>query len=224
MEKIKILIVDDHTILRHGICQAFDMENDFTVIAQTDNGRLAVDLALEHSPDIVLMDVSMPDLNGMEATRQILVNNPDIKVIALSMHSEKVYVMGMLNAGASGYILKSCSFIELVNCIKTVLSGEPCLCMEVADHVLKNGRKRPGKDKNISVFSLLSNKEREVLQLIAEGNQSSKIALKLNISIRTVDVHRLNLKNKLNIHSIAGLTKFAISEGITSSNLKPYGD
>ena len=130
-KKIKIIIADDHTILRHGICQAFDMEKDFTVIGQADSGRSAVSLALEHCPDIVLMDVSMPDLNGIEATKQILKNNPNVKVIALSMYSEKIYVMGMLDAGASGYLLKSCSFKKLLNCIHTVLSGELYFCPEV---------------------------------------------------------------------------------------------
>jgi len=216
MKKIKIIIVDDHTILRHGLCEAFNNHDNFTVIAQTDNGRQAVELTLLHRPDIILMDVSMPDFNGMETTRQILKINTNIKVIALSMHSEKIYVMGMLNAGASGYILKSCSFNELVICIKTVLSGRTCFCREVADHLLINTDDQRVNENNDSVFSILSDKEREVLQLIAEGHKSRQIAARLNISIRTVDVHRVNLKRKLNIRTVAELTKFAITEGITS--------
>ncbi|MBC2705976.1 response regulator transcription factor [Desulfobacula sp.] len=218
-KKIKIIIADDHTILRHGICQAFDMEKDFTVIGQADSGRLAVSLALEHCPDIVLMDVSMPDLNGIEATKQILANNSNVKVIALSMYSDKIYVMGMLNAGASGYLLKSCSFKELVNCIHTVLSGELCFCPEVTGHLNTNREGLFVADNKASVFSLLSNREREVLQLIAEGHKTKKIAQKLGINTKTVETHRTNLKNKLNIHSIARLTKLAITEGITSFNI-----
>ncbi len=207
----KIIVVDDHTIVRYGICEALDAENGFTIIAQADSGRSAIDLALELCPDIMLMDVSMPGLNGIETTRHILANNSNIKIIALTMHSEKVYVKGMLDAGVSGYILKSCSFIELVNCIRIVLSGSFCFCEEIAnkdEHFFTNNK-----------TSILSNKEREVLQLIAEGHRSKGVAQKLNISVRTVDVHRVNIKNKLNIHSIAELTKFALTEGITSLNM-----
>ncbi|MBU1695992.1 MAG: response regulator transcription factor [Proteobacteria bacterium] len=215
LKKITIIIAEDHTIVRHGIRQALSMENDFEVIAEAGCGRIAVNLALWHRPDLVIMDIGMPDLNGMDATKQILANNSNIKVIALSMHAKKVYVQGMLNAGASGYILKSASFNELIQGIKAVLSGEIFFCRDVRHLILyKDGRS--GTDNRGSVFSLLSNKEREVLQLIAEGHRSKKIGEKLNISARTVEVHRAHLKNKLNIHNIAELTKFAINEGITS--------
>ena len=216
-KKIKIIIVDDHTIVRHGLCQSFSMEDNFEVIAEADSGRSAVSLALWHCPDIVIMDVSMPDLNGIETTKIILANNSNIKVVALTMHAEKVYVMGMLNAGASGYILKSSSFKELLKCIKTVLSGEIFFCQEVS-RLIAGKNDRPVKDIRVSVFSLLSRKERQVLQLVAEGHKSNEIAEKLYISVRTVDVHRVNLKKKLNINNVAELTKFAISEGITSPN------
>ena len=216
-KKIKIIIVDDHTIVRHGICQSFSMEDNFEVIAEADSGRSAVSLALWHCPDIVIMDVSMPDLNGIETTKIILANNSNIKVVALTMHAEKVYVMGMLNAGASGYVLKSSSFKELLKCINIVLSGEMFFCQEVS-LLIAGKNDRPVKDIRVSVFSLLSRKEREVLQLIAEGHKSNEIAKKLYISVRTVDVHRVNLKKKLNINNVAELTKFAISEGITSPN------
>ena len=214
-KKIKIIIVDDHMIVRHGLCQSFSMEDNFEVIAEADSGRSAVSLALWLCPDIVIMDVSMPDLNGIETTKIILANNSNIKVVALTMHAEKVYVMGMLNAGASGYVLKSSSFKELLKCIKTVLSGEIFFCQEVS-RLIAGKNDRPVKDIRVSVFSLLSRKEREVLQLIAEGHKSNEIAKKLYISVRTVDVHRINLKKKLNINNVAELTKFAISEGITS--------
>lgn len=219
MEKLKIMIVDDHTMFRHGICEAFSHHDEYTVIAEADNGRQAVEFAALHRPDIVLMDISMPDFNGMEATRQILRISPKIKVIAISMHSEKIYVVGMLNAGAYGYILKSCSFNELLSCIKIVSSGKPFFCQEVAGHISVDGDGQPVKEKNSSIFSILSNKEREVLQLIAEGHKSMEIADKLHISVRTVDVHRINIKRKLNIHSVAELTKVALAEGITSGTI-----
>jgi len=194
------------------------MKDDFIVVADTNSGRSAITLASWHCPDMILMDISMPDLNGIDATRQILAANSNIKVIALTMHPEIIYIMGMLNAGVSGYILKSCSFEELIAGIKIVLSGERFFCEE-ARQVIANKKYSPFKDKPISVFSLLSNKEREVLQLIAEGNKNNKIADKLNISIRTAEVHRAHLKKKLNINTVAGLTKFAISQGITSSEM-----
>ena len=216
MTLIKLIIADDHSILQHGLCQSLQMEQGFDVIAMADSGRSAIDLANRLQPDIIIMDVSMPGLNGMEATRQIIGKNPQIKVIALSMHMEKVYVTGMMNAGASGYILKSCSFKELLKCIRTVLSGKSFFCQEVK-HLVQVNQGGTGSDKRASVFSLLSTREREVLQLIAEGYKNKEMAEKLNISVKTIDIHRTHLKTKLNIHSIAELTKFAIAEGLTSS-------
>ena len=215
MKKIKILLVDDHTILRYGILQSFRKENNFEVIGETDSGRSAINFVSTHCPDIILMDVSMPDLNGMETTRQILASTSDIKIIALSMHSEKIYVMGMLNAGASGYLLKSCSFSELLKAIYIVLSGKKYLSSEIA-HLATADSLNSIRNQNISALSMLSKREREVLQLIAEGHKSKIIAEKLNISRKTVDVHRANLKKKLDIHNTAELTKFAIDKGITS--------
>ncbi|MCD4722332.1 MAG: response regulator transcription factor [Desulfobacula sp.] len=218
MKKVKIIIADDHSILQHGLCNSLEMEKGFEVVAKADSGHSAIKLTNLHRPDVVIMDVSMPYLNGIEATKQILAKNPEIKVIALSMHMEKIYVTGMMNAGASGYILKSCSFKELVKCIQTVLSGKHFFCQEVK-HLITDKDCVPVTDSPVSVFSLLSKREREVLQLIAEGHKSRKIAEKLNISVKTIDIHRTNLKTKLNIHSIAELTKFAIAEGLTSSLL-----
>ena len=218
MKKVKIIIADDHSIVQHGLCSSLEMEKGFEVVAKAESGHSAIELAILHRPDLIIMDVSMPYLNGMEATKQILAKNPEIKIIALSMHMEKIYVTGMMNAGASGYILKSCSFKELVKCIKTVLSGHHFFCREVRPLIADTDGK-PASGNNVSVFSLLSKREREVLQLIAEGHKSRKIAQKLNISVKTVDIHRTHLKTKLNIHSIAELTKFAIAEGLTSSLL-----
>ncbi len=215
MKKIKIIIADDHSILQHGLAKSLEIEKKFDVVARADCGAAAIELANHHKPDLVIMDVSMPLLNGMEATKRILKKNPEIKVIALSMHVEKIYVTGMINAGASGYVLKSSSFKELLNCIEIVLTGDYYFCKEVK-HIIKNDKNLPDKTKKASVYSLLSEREREVLQLIAEGHKSRAIAERLNISVKTVDIHRTHLKTKLNIHSIAELTKFAISQGVTT--------
>jgi len=214
MKTIKILIADDHTLFQHGLANSLAQEKSFKVIAKANSGRSAIDLAEKHTPDLVIMDVSMPDLNGMEASRQILMKNPKIKILALTMHSERIYVLGMLNAGASGYLLKSCSFNELLSAINTILSGKIILSPEVS-HLIINTTS-PLNQKNSSLFPLISQREREVLQLIAEGNTNKSISKKLNISIKTVDIHKNNLKNKLDIHTIAGLTKFALNEGLTS--------
>jgi len=215
--KIKILLVDDHAVVRHGIWQALEMEDSFTVVAEANCGQTAVDLALWHAPDIVLMDVSMPNFNGIEATRDILAQNPNIKIIALSMHSEKIYVLGMLNAGVSGYVLKSCSFNIVLESIKTVLSGKSYFCPKIIP-LIQDIDAHPFKNPRISVFSLLSSKERQVLQLLAEGHRSKEIAKKLEVSVRTIDVHRLHLMKKLDLHTVAELTKFAVNEGLTSLN------
>ena len=217
MRKIKVIIADDHSIVQHGLCNSLEMEQEFEVVAKADSGYSAIELADLHRPDIVIMDVSMPQLNGMEATKQILTKNPEIKIIALSMHMEKIYVTGMMNAGASGYVLKSCSFKELLKGIQVVLSGEHFLCRDVR-YLVTDEDGAPVIQGRPSVFSLLSKREREVLQLIAEGHKSRKIAQQLNISVKTIDIHRTHLKRKLNIHSIAELTKFAIAEGLTNIN------
>jgi len=218
MKKVRLIIADDHSILQHGLAKSLEMEKKFEIVARANSGLSAIKLAAEFKPDLIIMDVSMPGLNGMEATKRILSKNPDIKVIALSMHMEKIYVAGMVNAGASGYILKSCSFKELLTCIDRVLSGECFFCKEVK-HFLTENKGVPGQNKGRAVSLLLSQRELQVLQLIAEGHSSRVIGEKLNISVKTIDIHRTNLKTKLNIHSIAELTKFAITEGLTTSLL-----
>jgi len=217
MKEIRLILVDDHKLVLHSIAQSLGREKDFCVVAETNTGKSAVKLAADHRPDIMLIGISMPDMNSMEACRQILAENPAIKVLALTMHSEKVYIMGMLNAGASGYILKSCTYKELLTALKTVFSGKVYLSREIA-HLVAD-QTMNGESETIDQFSQLSLREREVLQLIAEGYTSKKIANKQNISHRTVDIHRNNLKKKLDVHSIAGLTKVAISRGLTSVNL-----
>ncbi len=218
MKKIKVIIADDHSILQHGLCQSLEMEKGFKVVARADSGLDAIKLVNKHKPDLVIMDVSMPHINGMEATTRILKKHPNIKIIALSMHMEKIYVTGMMKAGASGYVLKSCSFKELLKCIHSVLRDEIFFCEEIK-RLIKGKDLKKVSGLPDSIYSLLSKREREVLQLIAEGNKSKSIAQIMKISVKTVDIHRTNIKTKLNIHSIAELTKFAIAEGLTSSLL-----
>jgi DNA-binding NarL/FixJ family response regulator len=207
MKKKTIIIVDDHRVFHHGISQALDSTGEFTVTARAINGAQAISLAEETAPDLILMDISMPDLNGMEATRKILATNPAIRIVALSMHAEKIYVKGMLNAGASGYVLKSCSFKELVTAIRTVLAGHVYVSPEIT-HLLVTDSPDP--------FNSLSEREKQVLVGIAEGHSSREIAETLHLSVKTIDVHRRNIKSKLAIQSVAGLTRYALAKGLIS--------
>ncbi len=216
MGKIKIVLVDDHTVVREGISNSFQKQDDFIIIGEADTGREAIKLVSMNTPDVVIMDISMPDLNGIDATKQILSINPHIKIIALSMYSDKAYVMGMLKAGVSGYLLKTCSFKELLYAIKTVLSGDMFLCEKVTPVVVNSSLESTRNKNKDKTGAKLSQREREVLQLLSEGQNTNTIAEKLNISPKTVSAHIANIKTKLNLYSIAALTKFAISKGITS--------
>jgi DNA-binding NarL/FixJ family response regulator len=210
---IKIILADDHKIVRQGLRTLLEQEPDLEVMAEADDGRMAVRLARELSPQVVIMDVSMPDLNGIEATRQVLAECPGVKVIALSMHADRRFVMNMLKAGASGYLLKDSAFEELATAIRMVLAGKIYLSTEIANVVVKDYLQGGGDE---SVFSVLTPREREVLQLMAEGKSSRQIADHLNISIKTVETHRMQIQHKLEIYSVAELTKYAIREGLSS--------
>jgi two-component system, NarL family, response regulator NreC len=211
---IKIILADDHAMLRHGLSKSFQNEKDMEVIAQAKDGRTTVELAKELSPNVVIMDIGMPDLNGIEATRQIVKECPKVKVIALSMHSSKNFIIEMFKAGASGYLLKDCEFDELINAIRLVMNDKTYISPAISDVVVDNYMRQPANSKE-SVFSILSQREREVLQLLTEGKATKQIAKRLHISAKTVEVHRLNLMSKLKIDSIAQLTKYAIQEGLT---------
>ncbi len=210
-----VLIVDDHEIVRHGLRNSLEKEGSIKVVAEASDGRSAVEKVRTCNPDIVLMDINMPDLNGMEATKKILAENSKAKVIALSMHNDHLYIMGMLNAGASGFILKTCSYRELCKAIHTVMDGKVYLCPDICDVVIKRAID-PSSNTLSSTFAELSGRDIEVLQLIAEGKTSQEIADCLKISKRTVDIHRSNLKKKLNIDTVAEMTKLAVREGLTS--------
>ena len=211
---IRIILADDHIILRHGLSKSLQMEKDMEVIAQANDGRTAVQLAQELSPDVIIMDIGMPDLNGIEATRQIVKNSPKVRVIGLSMHSAKKFIVEMFKAGASGYLLKDCEFDELVNAIRTVASGKNYISPSISGILVETCVTDDVKNKE-SAFSTLTKREREVLQLITEGKTTKQTAKCLHISPKTVEAHRLNIMNKLNIDNMAQLTKYAIQEGLT---------
>lgn len=213
---IKIILADDHQIVRQGLRMLLASEPDMQVVGEADNGRKALRLAQELSPDVILMDICMPDLNGIEATRQILVESPGIKIIALSMHSDSFFVINMFKAGATGYLLKKdCAPEELVKAIRTVMRQQTYLSPGVPE-ILLNDYANSRNAEFISPHAFLTSREREVLQLLAEGHATLQIADTLSVSGRTVEAHRKQVMNKLGLHSIAELTKYAIRHGLTS--------
>lgn len=212
---IKVLMADDHRIMREALRSIIEKESDMKVVGEAADGRAAVRLSREVSPDVVIMDITMPELNGVEATKQILSEAPDVKVLALSMHSDEHFVSGMLKAGGSGYLLKDCAAEELVQAIRSVITGEQYLSPKIAGIVIESYRRASPKEDQLSKAPELTAREREVLQLVAEGDTSQRIAGQLYVSQKTVDAHRQNIMAKLSIKTVAGLTKYAIRKGIT---------
>jgi DNA-binding NarL/FixJ family response regulator len=212
---IRILLADDHKITRQGLRSLLDENDDMEVLAEAENGRDAIELARKLNPDVIIMDVSMPDLNGVEATRQIIQDNPHVRVVALSMHSDTLFVSEMLKSGASGYLLKECAFQELEQAIRTVTDGKAYLSPSMSGVVVEDYLHRLSK-ADMSTSEVLTDREREVLQLIAEGQSTKQVALKLHISAKTVETHRRQIMNKLDMHTVAELTKYAIRKGLTA--------
>jgi len=212
----RILLADDHKITRQGLRSLLEKQPDMEVIAEADNGRTAVQLAEELAPDIVIMDITMPDLNGIEATKQILSKSPDTKIIALSMHSDALFVTEMLKSGAAGYLLKDCAFEELTRAIRAVTDDKTYLSPAISGVVVEDYLHRLATTTEFSGPDILTAREKEVVQLMAEGNSTKQIALKLHISGKTVETHRRQVMSKLDIHNVAELTKYAIRKGITS--------
>ncbi|OHB72993.1 MAG: DNA-binding response regulator [Planctomycetes bacterium RBG_16_55_9] len=213
---IRIVLADDHAIVRYGLSKSIQQEEGMEVVGQARNGLGAIDLVKELSPDVVVMDISMPDINGMDATREIVRDFPEVKIVALSMHSAKRFVREMFKAGASGYLLKDCEFDELAMAIRTVMTGRSYLSPEITDVVVDEYVQGPAEEKD-SVFTALTKRERQVLQLLAEGQTTKQVGMKLNISPKTVEAHRLRIMGKIDIDNIAQLTKYAIQEGLTSA-------
>jgi DNA-binding NarL/FixJ family response regulator len=212
---IRVVLADDHAMVREGLSRAIREEADMEVVGEAEDGHSTVEMARELHPDVVVMDIGMPDLNGIEATRQIGREAPDVRVVGLSMHSAKRFVVEMFKAGALGYLLKECKYPELVRAIRTVAEGKSYVSPSISDVVLDDVIHREGEMKS-TAFSVLTPREREVLQLMAEGNTTKQIGLRLHISPKTVEAHRLRVMNKLDIDNVAQLTKYAIQEGLTS--------
>ncbi len=209
----KVVIADDHKIVSKGLRSLLEKQPDTEVVGEAADGRTAVRLVEKHHPDVVIMDIQMPDLNGVAATREVKRTAPETKIIALSMHKERMFVNEMFQAGADGYLLKECAFEEMPLAIKTVLDGKRYLSPEITDVVI---------DAFVSgqplgqMQSVLTAKEREVLQLLAEGYTTKQIASRLYVSTKTIETHRQHIMAKLKLHSVAELTKYAIREGLTS--------
>jgi two-component system response regulator NreC len=215
---IRIIIVDDHGIIRQGLCSLLESQPDIEVIGQADDGHNAIELVREMQPDIVTMDVTMPNLNGIDATRQIKQLFPKVRVIGLSGHTANSFVIGMLKAGASAYVLKHYLFDDLLEAIQVVSRGGRYLSPEVTKGIVGN-YVRLISESDGSPLGTLSEREREVLQLIAEGKSTKQIALDLHVSAKAVESNRRKIMQKLNSNSIAKLVKLAISSGLTSLEL-----
>ena len=211
----RIVIADDHQIVRQGLQSLIKNENDLEVVGVADNGRRALQMARRLKPDVVIMDIAMPELNGIDAARQIVNEVPGVKIIALSMHSDRHFVEEMLRAGVMGYLLKESAFEELIKAVRVVCAGKKYLSPDVTEIVLRDFLAPPG-GKGAETERGLTLREREVLQLIAEGRATKEIAERLHISVKTIETHRRNIMDKLNLHTVAELTKYAVRHGITS--------
>ena len=228
---MRVLLADDHRIVREGLKSLLEAQDDMQVVAEAGDGRQALELAAQHVPDVIVMDVAMPQLNGIEATRKIVSDQPDTKVVALSMHADRRYVAEALKAGASAYLIKDGAFDELVSAIRAVVANKVYLSPRVAGVVVDDYVRRlpgdarggqsedgngGGRSKVPSAFQRLTAREREVLQLMAEGYATKEIASRLHVSVKTVETHRRQLMEKLQLYSVAEVTKYAIREGLTS--------
>jgi len=212
---IKVVIADDHMIVRDGLRSLLERQPDMEVVAEADSGRTALKHVKELSPDVVIMDIGMRELNGIDATRQIVKMSPGVKILALSMYSDKRFIKGMLKAGASGYMLKDSAFKELIDAIRVIVGDKIYISPSVASIVMEDYLEN-STEKDSSIRSLLTSRELEVLQLLAEGKPTKQIALSLSLSIKTIESHRMRVMQKIDVSSIADLTRYAIREGIIS--------
>jgi DNA-binding NarL/FixJ family response regulator len=208
-KRIRILLADDHSVVRHGFRRILDAQEDMEVVGEVSNGREAVEQATAVQPDVIIMDVTMPELNGIEATRRIAESVPRARVLALSMHRDSVYVREILRAGARGYLLKDSSEGDLIAAVRAVAQGEGYLSPSVSDAVLSDYRKHV-----TNPIDMLTSREREVLQQVAEGKTNKEIATTLNLSVYTVEAHRGKIMEKLNLHSASEMVRFAIRNGL----------
>ncbi len=216
MASIRILLADDHTVVRDGLRALLEKQSDMTVVGEAADGRDSVRLAEEHSPDVVVMDIAMPNMNGIEATRRILAANPRTNVVMLSMHQDESYVLRSLKAGAKGYLLKDSLRADVIEAIRTVSQGRSFLTRKVSrllqEDYIRQMERRGVEDS----YDLLTDREREILQLVAEGKTNKEVATLLNISLTTVETHRTHILQKLGLHSVPELILYAVRKGIIS--------
>ena len=214
---MKIVLADDHDVVREGLRTLLERNPSLSVTAEAEDGASALQIIREHKPDLAIIDVAMPRMSGIDVTRQIKGELPHTKILALSMHCDRRFVLEMLRAGASGYVLKNRASKELLEAIETICAGRVYLSPTIVDIVVQDFAAQD-PDIESSVFHVLTKREREVLQLMAEGHTSKEIAGMLHVSVKTVDTHRMHVMQKLKIDSMAGLTKYAIREGLTTSD------
>ncbi|MBU0493831.1 MAG: response regulator transcription factor [Chloroflexi bacterium] len=214
MSAIRVLLAEDHTLVRKGLRALLDAEPDIEVVGEAADGRAAVEQVGQLQPDLVLMDLSMPSLNGLEATRQIRRRCPKVQVVVLTMHADEEYIFQILRAGAAGYVVKKAAPSELIAAIQTVYRGETYLSPAVSRTVIQEYIRRAAAMEEADDDNRLTPREREVLQLIAEGRANREIAALLHLSVKTVETHRANLMAKLDRHSVAALTQYAIRKGV----------
>ncbi len=217
--KIKILLADDHRILREGIRLMIDTQLDMEVVGQAEDGLAVIKLALELKPDVIVMDINMPLLNGIEASRRIIKELPQMKIIALSMYSNKWFVRQILQSGVQGYLLKDCAKEELLQGIRTVFNGQLYLTQSINDFLIKDHITYL-KKTDASLFSSLTSRECQIVQLIAEGKSTKDVASTLSISTKTVETRRQQIMQKLGIFSVAELTRYAIQEGLVQPDYR----
>jgi DNA-binding NarL/FixJ family response regulator len=211
----RVVLADDHAVVRESLSLALKEAGGIEVVGEAEDGRKVQDLVAQTRPDVLIIDVGMPDLNGVEATRKIVADYPEIRVIALSAHTEQRFVMAMLEAGASGYAIKGNSLDELVHAVRAVMQGKKFISPDIAPGLVEHSIGRQ-LSSELTAFSMLGRREQEVLQLVAEGLSSKEIAVKLSISPATVETHRKNIMRKLDLHSVADLTRYAIREGLAN--------
>jgi len=215
-DKVRIVLADDHTILREGLRALLTAEDEIVVVGEAQDGREAVRCVERLEPDLLLMDLSMPRMSGMDAIREIKKRYPDTRIIALTVHKTEEYLLTTLQAGADGYVLKDATHDELVMAIRTVMAGKSYLSPDVSEKVIEGYLVGKESSRSLSAWETLSQREREVLKLIAEGYKNKEIAEDLCISLKTVEKHRANLMKKLDLHNAAALTVYAVEKGLVN--------
>ena len=214
MPKISVLLVEDHHVVRKGISYLLSLEEDIDLVGEAEDGNEAVKMAKDLCPDVVVMDITMPNLNGIDAVKQIKKAIPETKVMILTMHTREQYIRQALREGASGYLLKESTQEELANAIRTVHKGGVALSPSISRFVLKEYVRQADPKKDVDSLELLTDRERQVLRLIAEGKTNKEVAKYLSISKSTVNIHRTNIMQKLDIHDTAGLVRYSMEKGI----------